>query len=111
MNVNPLIISGLSSLGLPVAPDAYTGTATEYIVFNYADERPEMYADDEDRYDATFIQVHYFTKSDPHTTKKAIRRLARAAGFTVTNTQQLYEDDTGYVHVIVECWIDGFIDD
>lgn len=111
MNVNPLIVRALSPLGLPVAPNAYKGTATEYITFNYADERPIVSADDEDILDATTVQVHYFTKGNPQANKKAIRRLLRSAGFSIQSTQELYENDTGYTHVIVYVWIDGVVDD
>ena len=111
MNINPIVKAALASLNLPVEANVYNGTATEYIQFNYADERPEVYADDADQLDSTSIQVHYFTKSNPQVNKKAIRRLLRAAGFTITGTQEFYESDTNYNHIVVECWIEGIIDD
>jgi hypothetical protein len=111
MNVNPLVISALSSLNFPVSPGKYEGTAEEYIVFNYADERPVLRADDADLADETSIQVHYFTRGNPQTNKKAIRRLLRLADFTITNTQEFYESDTKYNHVIVEAQIEGIIND
>ena len=67
MNVNPIVISALSSLGLPVSANVYEGTADEYITFNYADERPTVRADDTDILDETEIQVHYFTRKNPQT--------------------------------------------
>jgi hypothetical protein len=111
MNVNPLVISALSSLNLPVSFGKYEGTAEEYIVFNYADERPVLRADDTDLLDETSIQVHYFTRTNPQTTKKSIRRLLRLAEFTIINTQEFYEDDTKYNHVVVEAQIEGIIND
>jgi hypothetical protein len=111
MNVNPIIISALSPLGLPVDPNVHTGNADEYITFNYADERPALYADDSDVYDETVIQVHYFTKGNPQLNKKAIRKALRGAGFTILSTSEFYESDTGYVHIVVEAWISGVIDD
>ena len=111
MTVDSLIVSALSSLSLPVYADVYLGDETDYITFNYADERPALRADDTDIYDETAIQVHYFTKSNPDTTKKAIRRLLRASGFTIISTSQFYEDDTKYRHVVVEAWIEGTIND
>lgn len=111
MNVNSTIIAALSSLNLPVSPNIYTGTAESYITFNYADERPVVRADDEDILDETLIQVHYFTRGNPQTNKKAIRRLLRAAGFTIQSTAEIYESDTGYNHVIVYAWIEGDIND
>ena len=111
MNVNVTVISALSSLNLPTYANVYTGTADEYITFNYADERPVVRADDTDILDETTIQVHYFTRGDPSTNKKAIRRLLRAAGFTIISTSEFYESDTNYFHIVVEAWIEGVIDD
>lgn len=109
MNVNQIVISALSSLAIPVNANAYEGTATEYITFNYSDERPIVYADNIDILDETTIQVHYFTKGNPQAKKKLVRDLMRAGGFTIMNTQELYESDTKYTHVVVECWIDGIV--
>lgn len=111
MNVNPIIIGALSPLGLPVVPNVYEGDSEEYIVFNYADERPIISGNDTDLIDRTTIQVHYFTKSNPQQNKKAIRRLLRAAGFIIISTDEFYEDDTRFTHVVVEAEIDGAIDD
>jgi hypothetical protein len=111
MNINTTVINALSSLPVPVSVNAYNGTADEYIVFNYADERPALRADDTDILDETTIQVHYFTRSNPQDNKKAIRRLLRAAGFTIQSTQELYESDTEYFHVVVYAYIEGAIDD
>lgn len=109
MNINSIVITALSSLNIPVVPNVYTGTATEYITFNYADERPTVYADDVDELDETTVQVHYFTKGNPQTNKKAIRRLLRQADFSIQSTQEFYETDTGYTHVVVYAVIDGFV--
>lgn len=111
MNVNPIVISALSSLSLPVEPNNHTGEATEYITFNYADERSILNGDGDDLCDETVIRVNYYTKGNPQANKKAIRRLLRAAGFSIVSTQELYESDTEYTHVIVECFFDGVIDD
>ena len=111
MNVNSIIGTALTSLSLPVYADVYEGTADEYIVFNYADERPALRADDNDELDETVIQVHYFTKSNPLSNKKAIRKALRTAGFTIISTSEFYESDTKFYHVVVEAWIEGVIDD
>ena len=106
MNVNSLIISGLASLSIPVSANVYTGALQEYIVFNYSDERPALRADDTDINTETTIQVHYFTKGNPQTKKASIKTLLKAAGFTIISTQELYETDTQFIHVIVTCWIE-----
>ena len=62
MNVNPIIKQALDPLGFPVEPDVYRGNALDYIIFNYADERPTVYADDVDKFDVTTVYVHFFCK-------------------------------------------------
>lgn len=111
MNINPIVISALSSLNLPVSPNVNTDGSDEYITFNYADERPALRADDTDIYDETTVQVHYFTKKNPQPNKKAIRRLLRASGFTILSTSEFYESDTKFNHIVVEAWIEGNIED
>ncbi len=111
MNINPIVISALSSLNLPVSANVYEGTADEYITFNYADERPVLRADDTDILDETEIQVHYFTRGNPQINKRAIRKALRASGFTILNTSEFYESDTKFNHVVVEAWIEGAIND
>lgn len=112
MNANPILITALTPiLGVAPSPNFYAGTATEYITFNYADERPALYADDIDILDETIIQIHYFTKSNPQLKKKAIRKALRSAGFSIQSTQEVYENDTGFTHVVVYAVIDGVIDD
>lgn len=114
MNVNQLIIDSLASMNLPVVCGTYEGAATEYIAFNYADERPAIYNDDVDELDETTVQVHYFTTANPQTNKKTIRRLLRAGGFSIQSTSDIDEiDDQGVMthHVIIYAWIEGFIND
>lgn len=111
MNINQLVKSALAPTNLPVEINVYDGTETEYIRFNYADERPIISADDEDIFDETTIQVHYFVRGNPQANKKAIRKLLKAVGFTIQSTQELYETDTDYTHVIVYASIEGIIDD
>jgi len=112
MNVNQIVISALNKITTPypnVCP--LSPLPNEYITFNYADERPALWADGQDLYDETTIQVHYFTKGNPQPNKKAIRKALRECGFAILSTQEFYEDDTGYTHIVVEAWIEGIIDD
>jgi hypothetical protein len=111
LNVNPIVVTALASLGLPVTANINLAGSAEYITFNYVDERPTLIADDTDLYDTTVIQVHYFTKTNPQQKKKDIRRLLRAAGFVIHDTMEFYETDTALNHVVVECSIDGVIND
>ena len=81
MNVNQIVINSLSPMNKPISPNHYDGKAEEYIIFNYADERPIFHADDEEIFDQTEIQVHLFTRKNPQQYKKTIRRLLRSSGF------------------------------
>lgn len=94
----------LGALNLPIAEDHYKKGIKEYFIVNYADERPSLRGDDEDLRDEVIIQVHYYYKDSPSTTKKAIRKLLRQAGYSIINTEQFYEDATEYTHVVVEAW-------
>lgn len=111
MNVNQLIISALSDMGLEVYPNFYSGDDEEYITFSYLDERPEFWADDEPIYDGTYVRVSLRTRQNPQNYKKQIRKRLRAAGFTVTSTAELYEEDTNYVQVAVDAEIAGIVND
>lgn len=114
MNVNPILMQCLKDIA-PVRPDFYRLPDREKpdkcITFAYEDERPAFCADDMDLYDITTVQVHLFTKSNPQPDKKLVRRALREAGFTMQSTQDYYESDTGYHHVVVSATIEGFIDD
>lgn len=112
MDVNSKVESALSSI-CQIWPNVCPSKPkpTEYMTYNYADERPELNADDTDVLDSTTIQVHYFTKGNPQANKKAIRKALRSADFAIQSTQELYEQDTGYTHVIVYAVIGGEIDD
>ena len=113
MNVNPLLDEALTPLLIPVYPDHYipppSGGVDEYIVYNYADERPILRGGGVDIADETTVQVHYFTLGDPMPLKKTIQTALRGAGFTIQSIQQMYESDTHYYHVIVEAYICGII--
>lgn len=117
MNIDTKVTTALSALGLPIARDEYVKDdkraipVNEYITFNYVIEDPILFADGADQAEETIFRVNYFTKDDPQATKKLIRKLLRTAGFTIVDTTELFETDTKYHHIIVECSIDGLVDD
>ncbi len=112
MNVNPLVISALASLG-PVYPNVcpVTPLPDEYLTLNYVDERPNLVADGEDIAEETTIRINYFTKGNPQNGKKQIRWLLRGAGFNVLSTGEIYEQETGYTHVYVEAALESLVND
>lgn len=111
MIINQIIEDCLAPIGLQIFPNVCTKKLPEYIQYNYSDERPIVYADDEDLYDLTTVQVHLFTNENPQGYKKKIRKCLRSAGFTIQSTYEEYEDDTRFNHITVEASIEGVVDD
>jgi hypothetical protein len=111
MNVFSLLETTLDQLGIPHVPEVYKGPAKEYVTYNYSDERPELSGDDGDIYDVTTVQVHYWTRGDPHLIKSQIRQLLKAAGFSIVSVRQLYDDESGARHVVVEAEIESKVED
>jgi len=109
MNVNSLIINTISPLGYPVVPSKYTGTNPTYIVFNYVDDRDEVFADNEPIIDIAYMQIHLFcpVTFNFHTLKKQIRSKLFKAGFSYPQITTLYEDETSKNHIVFECEIEG----
>lgn len=111
MNAKELLLTALAPAGLPVYATVYEGRGDEFVVYLLPEERPELCGDDWQLTEICYPQVHYFTRRDPTATKKRLRALLRRAGFVVTGTEELYEKDTRYHHVIISAEIDGEIDD
>lgn len=116
MNVNPIVMDALSCLDIPVRWLEYKGSAEEYIVFNDALNAPSLYADDCDVLDTVIVLIHHYTKKDPNNGRiKQLRRLLRAAGFTILETLTTRDfvagKDTGYLHTIVRVQIEGESED
>lgn len=61
MNVNQSLEKLGEVAGLDVSPDVYSGKADKYITYNYADEHPVLWGDDEVLADQAEIQVHLYT--------------------------------------------------
>lgn len=113
MNEDTRIISALSSLGYPIFREVYDKGADNsavsnignigsgYLVFNYSYGRGVLYGDDAERAGVTGFQVHLFTK-DHTKSDLEVRRALEAAGFAVGSRRRIYENDTGYIHFIVE---------
>ncbi len=101
MSVSERLKSILGVLKMPVKQDVYRGKEEHYIVFNLPDERSALSGDDLDIMSETTVQVHLYTKNNPQPTKTKIRRLLRLGGFVISSTNQFYENDTGYTHVVV----------
>ena len=55
-----LACTALLTLTIPVVVDSYKGTATEYVVINQVDNRPDVYGDNEDIADVTINKSQLF---------------------------------------------------
>ena len=111
MNVNPLILGMRTALGVDIFPDVYVGDdgsrPNEYITFTYDEDRPAFFADDDDVNYYAAVTVSWFCRTDQQTKKRKLRNALKAAGFRVTSTNELYENDTGFTHIAVSAWIVG----
>lgn len=85
-------------------PSAAGDFPATFITFNYADERPTLRGSGTDIAEEATVQVHLFTEGDPTTLKETLKQKLRAAGFTILNTAQFYEDDTDQSHIVVSVW-------
>lgn len=123
MNYNEKIIEALSAIGLQIFPDLYDSEVehydkdgnlieklTEWLVFNYVDERPSLFADDEDVFTKTVIDIHCYTpdSSKIFTYKKQIKNSLRAAEFVINSTNLSFENDTKMFHITVTVSDDNF---
>lgn len=103
MNLNQLLIDTLSAHG-PVFPDHYEGDERRYLVFNYPDEAGAMYGDNRPGRTVVDVQVHfYLDKEEPYQNEKEqICRELKKAGFLWPDVTILFEEDTGFRHLIFE---------
>lgn len=95
MNVNKEIIDMLgNATGLPVAQDEYEGKSDKYIIFVYADETPDNYADNQPNCDTVYLQIQLITPKQFNymNLKHIIRDTLEANNWTVTNISSFLGD-------------------
>ncbi len=97
------IKAALSDLGIPMAPDVYTGSSTKYITYNIADDHGADFGDDKPLRAVVSVQVHYCQPIglSYNSIKKQIRNKLFAADFTFPEVTQLNDETTR--HIIFEC--------
>ncbi|ESU71108.1 hypothetical protein T260_15120 [Geobacillus thermopakistaniensis] len=101
MSLNKLIIDTLKPIGVPVAFQTYSGTATTYITFFEYNQFSALNADDEEQQTAHFIQVDVWSKGDYTAIVQQVKDLMTAAGFRRTFETELYEPDTKIFHKVL----------
>lgn len=104
MSVNQVIEKGLAAVTTEIWPNSCPEEIKpdKYIVYK-VNEEAVLYADDRDEEWGLFIDIHYFSKGNYISAKNKIRNILRESGFIVTDIETLYENDTGYHHVIISC--------
>lgn len=110
MNINQKIIDTLSTLGLPVKESIYTGNEEKWIVFNYADDRGDAYANDAPTVEVVTMHIHLYVPLvfNYPKMKKDIRSLLFEAGFSYATVSTEIETDTRLRHLIFECeYVEG----
>jgi hypothetical protein len=107
MDVDDIVESILSPIVSIVRADYYDGPESEYIVYQYLDERVVSNADNIANCEETTIRVSLYTKSDYKEKKKTIRKALQDAGFTLSSGNKYYDKEIGYTVVVQEAWIAG----
>lgn len=95
MNVNAMLIKNLGdATHLPVVPDEYDGTKTEYITFTYTDEQPVFFGDNKVLADTAYLQIQLVTPKTYNylSMKHIIRDTLEEMGFSVTSIRSFLGD-------------------
>jgi hypothetical protein len=94
MNLDERIRTALDGICDVVVPQVYTGDASEYIVFNYA-EYPLYFSNNKPRMIGYSIQVHLFMplKVNPNSKKESIKNALFAAGFPYPSVVDVTDED------------------
>lgn len=100
------IRTAIEGFGFPCEPDIYTGDEERYFVYNYADERGSLYADDVPGGVIASVQVHFYLPADENfiKVKNQIREALFRQGFTFPEVTMLREGKRR--HIIFECDIE-----
>lgn len=80
--------------GLKVEQDEYSGKDSKYIVYSYADERPETFGDNKVLSDTVYLNIQLITPKNYNymKLKHQIRDLLEGAGFFVTSISSFLGD-------------------
>jgi len=101
MNINALIISTLTPLGIPVSFQTYTGTETTYITFFKYLEDVESYANNKETSLVYYIQVDVWSKGNYSVLVESVLEALKQAGFTRNYVTETYENDIKLFHKII----------
>lgn len=99
--INKLINDTLSSLGVPVSFQKYSGSEITYITFFEYLRQGESYADNKEICTGHYVQIDVWSKDDYTELVKSIFSIMTQAGFRRTTQTEIYEDDTQTYHMVL----------
>lgn len=100
MNLNSLIMSTLTPIGVPVTFQTYTGAATTYITFFEYNQQGALFADDTEQETRYSVQIDVWSKGNYKNLVEQVRALMTSTGFIRNSEAELYEDDTKVFHKV-----------
>lgn len=102
MTVFEKIVEAIKPFNYPYSPDVYTGCEDRYFVYNYADERGSLFADNEAQEVTVSIQLHFYMPLNDKFSKikRDIKKALVKQGFTYPEITILHDDDKR--HIIFE---------
>ena len=92
----------LEPMGFAFYPGFYANKGEDYGVYDEITDEPDMFADDEPNVYIRSCRVHIFVKKDREKQKRKLRVLLRNADFTIGETYEQHEENTGYTHITFE---------
>lgn len=94
MNLNPKLLKLEEVTSYPVVPDLYRGDSDKYIVFTYANEKGELYADDAEQFTTVRMYVSLYAPEAHNymTDKKRIKDALVAEGFQIEDISSYLDD-------------------
>lgn len=101
MSLNPLIISTLEPIGVPVDFMVYEGEEPTYIVFMQYNENGVLFADDEEIKVQHSVQISIYHKTNADLVISEVEARMKEAGFRRNNKYDLYEEDTKTFHKVI----------
>lgn len=100
------IVNAIAPFDYPYKPDVYQGDSEKYFVYNYADQRGSLWADDGPETVIASVQVHFFMPEKENFIKiqNKIRKALFEQGFTFPQVTVLTENKKR--HLVFECEIE-----
>ena len=104
MTLNSKIVNICKTLNLGASEDVYRGSKDKFVVFNYAGEYKDMFADDDYNVLRINVNVNLYVplKFNYHQLKSQLRDELENNGFDINNVYTLVEPDTELRHIVFD---------